>query len=935
MPTGRLPTEHLAWTRRGVARGVLQDRDFKHFLWRDRKHPGSRIATAIKPTLGPAENALPIGRGGRIGPLPRALRYALMAREELEQEVEAFRRAVAPDQYSPRDFLPLEHIEESLGSLEGPIQALQSWVDGRRQDRDLARALTEEPRILEVIRLLVVAPGGVGLRDGRELPADNELKDPSAVAEVVVELGLRELLPKAVDVLSLCRIASIANDARRRGYRRRDGLQQRLESVLRKAVNAVEERTTVRLEELSTESQPRLARGRGLRVLGTEGRPLAAIANVFQDSTGGRQQRDLSATYPRLQEELDPIPMSLIVLADGRGVADAPSRILLTLFESVAACMTMGQAEAGTLAAALETAVKTNGARNTTRSSLNNLIRLGLGSDGAIAARDLPVPPETARLALSAYAADNDNLNLKLEVDGSRLSWGNPDRVSAAHRLQKDFDGEAAMKVLAQALPLRNVQSLDAGPDVFAVEGAPRTDAVLPERLVIGWVGREWDEKEVESLARATREHVPGSRLAILLVPEPPAPESDVMTRSFQRNLVTTVVPVDVDRLSTIVGSTSPRDALVDLILRTADLTKANPFSTRGVTRPEMFYGRSSEEADLLATLATNSAALVGGRRIGKTSLLQHSAELLRNEGWSPYVADLQEAGDWNSFAAHVSNRWQVTLPKTFAPNHLETLVSQLAEQADGPIVLLLDEVDYLLKWDQSHGKRFPPEAFFRACRALSQEKAAQFVFSGERTISERLWDPASPHWNFCQPLLVKQLTRSDSDELLAGPLKSLGVTFEDSEACMDLQWQFTQGHPQIVQFIGDKLVGQLNDRPSADRSTLNLESVHRVVDDDEFRQHYLTTYWGQATEFEKLVIGLLALGNTSITSLRSGLSERGIQVSGEKVAAAIRMLDLYGIIDGMHDEIAFRATFMPEALDLLGGPEQFATDQLESLNLA
>lgn len=856
-----------------------------------------------------------------------------MAQKEVEDQVAAFRSAVAPDQYSPTDFLPLDEIDAFLETLGNPVNALQGWVDGRRQDRDLARALAEEPRILEVIRLLVVAPGGVGLRDGRELPADNNFSDPKDVATVALALGLRELLPKGVDVESLCRIATIANDARRRGYRRRDGLQLRIESVLAEAIKAVERSTGVRLEEMSSELQPRLARGRGLVALGTGERPIAAIANVFQDSTGGRQQRDLSATYPRLQEELDAVPMSLIVLADGRGVAEAPVRILQTLFESVAACMTMGQAEEGALVEALESAVKNNGARNTTRSSLNNLIRLALRSDGEIGVDDLPVPPETARLALAGYAADNEDLDLDLAVDGSKLAWAHPQRVAVAQELKSDFDCSAAMDLLAETLALRDIQSLGSASRVSVVRAATRTDAVLPESLVIGWVDGEWGETEVQALARATREHVPGSRLAILLVTQPAAADSDVVARSFQRNLVTTVVPVDLERLLTIAGSASPRDALVELILRNADLTKANPFSTRGVTRPEMFYGRSSEKADLLATLATNSAALIGGRRIGKTSLLQRSAELLSGEGWSPFFADLQEAGDWKSFAAHVSNKWDVSLPKTFAPSQLERLIEQLADRSHGPIVLLLDEVDYLLKWDQSHRGRFPPEAFFRACRALSQEKAAQFVFSGERTISERLWDPASPHWNFCRPLLVKQLTRADSDELLSGPLASLGVAFEDREECMDLQWEFTQGHPQIVQFIGDKLVGLLNDRPSADRSTLNADSLHQIVDDDEFRQHYLTTYWGQATDFEKLLTGLIALGSTSVTVLRDALDERGVDASGENVAAGIRMLDLYGIVDGMHDEISFRATFMPEALELLGGAEQFVLDQLQSLD--
>jgi len=40
-------------------------------------------------------------------------------------------------------------------------------------------------------------------------------------------------------------------------------------------------------------------------VLAIGNRPIAGIATVFQNQSGGRQQRDLSIIYPSLQERLD------------------------------------------------------------------------------------------------------------------------------------------------------------------------------------------------------------------------------------------------------------------------------------------------------------------------------------------------------------------------------------------------------------------------------------------------------------------------------------------------------------------------------------------------------------------------------------------------------------------------------------------------------
>lgn len=49
-----------------------------------------------------------------------------MAQKEVEDQVAAFRSAVAPDQYSPTDFLPLDEIDAFLETLGDPINALQA-----------------------------------------------------------------------------------------------------------------------------------------------------------------------------------------------------------------------------------------------------------------------------------------------------------------------------------------------------------------------------------------------------------------------------------------------------------------------------------------------------------------------------------------------------------------------------------------------------------------------------------------------------------------------------------------------------------------------------------------------------------------------------------------------------------------------------------------
>src|SRR5690348_5871370 len=131
--------------------------------------------------------------------------------------------------------------------------------------------------------------------------------------------------------------------------------------------------------------------------------------------------------------------------------------------------------------------------------------------------------------------------------------------------------------------------------------------------------------------------------------------------------------------------------------------------------------------------------------------------------------------------------------------------------------VFLLDEIDQVLDWDRSHSPDEVPEAFFRACRSISQERLAQFVFSGERVIASRLWDAQSPHWTFCCRLPLPQLTPLAAAPLISEPLKALCVPIVNMESFVQQCWLCTDGHPELLQFLGDQLIGLLITRSRKD----------------------------------------------------------------------------------------------------------------------
>jgi hypothetical protein len=333
-----------------------------------------------------------------------------------------------------------------------------------------------------------------------------------------------------------------------------------------------------------------------------------------------------------------------------------------------------------------------------------------------------------------------------------------------------------------------------------------------------------------------------------------------------------------------------------------------------------MFFGRGDEEAAVIALLADNSAALIGGRRTGKTSLLQRIDRTLRNGDWTVMYADLQPVGDWTSFAEQISPEWDVDVSADFRPSVMADIVRQLRKRhGERPLIIMLDEIDQFLKWDQVHLGQHVAEAFFRSCRALSQQGEAQFVLAGERVLAERLSSPDSPHWNFCPPVPVRQLARSDADELLLRPLQHLEVGVDSRQAFLDRAWQSTSGHPHLVQYVGSALVALLNDRDPEDRQMVTVRDLIAITDKAEFRYQYIDTYHGQATPLEKSLCNLAAAGATTVARLHNQLRDRNVPEDPSVVRAGLRMLDLYGILDTSDDELVFRAEWMPDALRYTG----------------
>ena len=138
-----------------------------------------------------------------------------------------------------------------------------------------------------------------------------------------------------------------------------------------------------------------------------------------------------------------------------------------------------------------------------------------------------------------------------------------------------------------------------------------------------------------------------------------------------------------------------------------------------------MFFGRDYEMKAIMRTIQDRSFAIVGGRKIGKTSVLTKVQELMeKTSDLSAFYLDCQHLTNYQGFFGSLALGCQVQIGST-SPDELRRVMVRLRRQHGGDdIVLLLDEVDSLLAFDMQQQVRL-----FRVFRALSQEGLCRFVF--------------------------------------------------------------------------------------------------------------------------------------------------------------------------------------------------------------
>ncbi len=313
------------------------------------------------------------------------------------------------------------------------------------------------------------------------------------------------------------------------------------------------------------------------------------------------------------------------------------------------------------------------------------------------------------------------------------------------------------------------------------------------------------------------------------------------------------------------------------------------------VKLPTDFFGRAAQTRQFFDTLAgpqVQCVSVLGLRRAGKTSFLQHVAHPEVMAGYLSDAArtamiyvDVSACRAPGEFYGRVARRLRGLLspraagPDASAEADVYTVESLLYELADRRVVLLLDE------FDQLRTAGFGGE-FLTELRALAGVWEFELGY-----VTASYWDlfrlgnfvglpVTSPFYNIFHPtpIYLSGLSPAELDELVRVPARRVGIAADEEDvagvrAIAGSLPFFVQATAAV--WLADKLAGQATDRRAV---------VARLVPE---MGPYFEQWWRNFSDVERDTLRAIAQEKPP-ARLPYGEAE---------IAAAVRRLNQYGIV--------------------------------------
>ncbi|TAY52976.1 RNaseH domain-containing protein [Rhizobium leguminosarum] len=336
-------------------------------------------------------------------------------------------------------------------------------------------------------------------------------------------------------------------------------------------------------------------------------------------------------------------------------------------------------------------------------------------------------------------------------------------------------------------------------------------------------------------------EHCRVGKLGVILFVNDIVPPQQRKT-FHHRNLIESRRVLLVDSASILFSLSEPAIRPLTLIELAQPYSFVAPYNDwgRDAVPPEMFVGREEDIARILDPEGSN--IVYGGRRMGKTAILRHLANVAHNPSHGMLVAfvDAHTIGRgnmanktfWSSIAGALPDVFPANPPQD--PRRIREAIQAWLE-ADGRrrILLLLDECDLFIVSDAANGF----SEFLELQQLMTNTKRRfKFVLAGLSDVT-RLVQTGNPPLKqiAANPRRIGSLTgdeRKDAEDLLLRPFAALGLEFVRSDVWRILS--YANYYPVLIQTYAQRILqAVLNETKTSQKVTKIVSSdlVTEVLD--------------------------------------------------------------------------------------------------------
>jgi AAA+ ATPase superfamily predicted ATPase len=383
------------------------------------------------------------------------------------------------------------------------------------------------------------------------------------------------------------------------------------------------------------------------------------------------------------------------------------------------------------------------------------------------------------------------------------------------------------------------------------------------------------------------------------------------------------VIVLDEEDQRAVLTSRRPNAELLDRVCAHLSLAALSPYETSKPVTGSRFFGRDYEINRILSE-ADSNVAVMGIRRVGKTSLLREIQYRLLQQA--------HEHGDINASerivymdcsAVRTPEHFMQEVVRQLNPPELNRLehrrfplflpdfLKRMSKQYKGQLVFLLDEIDALLE------SEFSSVELLDKLRSASNAGYSRFIIAGFRKLFEASSNLNSPLFNFARPLRLKEFSRDDTVRLILQPMENMRIRVERPNEVVERIYGETAGQPNLIQFYCNVLIERLD---REDNRTVSPENLLQIYENEDFRAYMLNTFIDNTNNLEKAIVFAVILDlvdeqRFDLEAIDRALERHEIQATLADLERSCRNLELAGTFSRQERSFYFSAPLFPQIL--------------------